>query len=110
MALAAGAGLASLAVCSVAFVAICVLVFSIALSIDPFFGMLGSPALNPTLSLLGIGIALLLAAASLSLPALALGASGAHLTKTALLSALGFCVSAFFVFVFLRAPLGCLSR
>jgi hypothetical protein len=98
VALAAGAGLASLAVCSVAFVAISVLVFSIALSMGDFFGMFGSSTLNPMLSLLGIGFALLLAAASLSLPALALGAKGGHLTKSALLSGLGFCAFVFFLF------------
>jgi len=50
--------------------------------------MLGSFYFNPVLSLLGVGTALLLAAASLSLPALALGARGGHLTKPALLSGL----------------------
>jgi hypothetical protein len=96
--LTAGAGLVSLAVCSGAFVVISALVFSIALSMGDFFGLLGSPYLNPVLSLLGIGIALLVAVVSLSLPALALGARGGHLRSSALLSGLGFCAFVFFLF------------
>jgi len=99
VALAAGAGLASLAVCSVAFVTISMLVFSIASSMWDFFGMFGSSTLNPMLALLGIGFVLLLAAASLLLPALALGAKGGHLARSALLSGLGFCAFVFFLFV-----------
>jgi hypothetical protein len=71
--------------------------------LSPFFSVgdyvVGLVKLDPPLFLIGLGIALLLAAASLSLPALALGARAGHLTKTALLSGPGFCAFVFFLLV-----------
>ena len=61
--------------------------------------VVGLGKLDLPIFLIGLGTALLLAAASLSLPALALGARGGHLTRTALLSGLGFCVFVFFLLV-----------
>jgi hypothetical protein len=61
--------------------------------------VVGLVKLDPPLFLIGLGIALLLAAASLSLPALALGARAGHQTKTALLSGPGFCAFGFFLLV-----------
>jgi hypothetical protein len=80
--------------CSCAFVAIFLLFF-----VGPGGYMVWLGRLNLPLFLFGVVVALLLALASLSLPALALGARGGHLTKTALLSGLGFCAFVFFVFV-----------
>jgi hypothetical protein len=94
VAIAAGAGLASLVGCSGAFVAIFLL-----LLVGPGGYMVWLGRLNLPLFLFGVVVALLLALASLSLPALALGARGGHLTRTALLSGLGFCAFVFFVFV-----------
>ena len=91
VALAAGAGLASLVVCSGAVLAIILLFIA---SIQ--FGWIGS-SLDPIYFWLGVGAALMFAGASLSLPARALGAKWDHVTNTALLSVLGFC--AFMVFV-----------
>ena len=88
--LAAGAGLVSLAGCSGACVAI-VLLFIL---LGDYVVRLGR--LDPPLFLFGVGAALLLALASLSLPALALGARGGHVMKTAVLSGLGFCAFVFF--------------
>jgi hypothetical protein len=93
VALAAGAGLASLVGCSGAFVAIFLLFFTVGEYV------VGLGKLDPPIFLIGLGTALLLAAASLSLPALALGARGGHLTKTALLSGLGYCAFVFFLLV-----------
>jgi hypothetical protein len=92
VALAAGAGLAPLVVCSGAPVAIVLLLFS---TTSGF--VLSSSAPSPFFWV-GLVIILIVATASFSLPALALGARGGHLTKTALLSGIGFC--AFVVFVF----------
>jgi hypothetical protein len=92
VALAAGAGLAPLVVCSGAPVAIVMLLFA---TTSGF--VLSSSAPSPFFWV-GLVIFLIVAIASFSLPALALGARGGHLTKTALLSGIGFC--AFVVFVF----------
>jgi hypothetical protein len=93
VALAAGAGLAPLMVCSGAPVAIVLLLFA---TTSGF--VLSSSAPSPFFWV-GLVIILIVATASFSLPALALGARGGHATKTALLSALGFCAFVFFVFV-----------
>jgi hypothetical protein len=92
VALAAGAGLAPLVVCSGAPVAIVMLLFA---TTSGF--VLSSSAPSPFFWV-GLVIILIVATTSFSLPALALGARGGHLTKTALLSAIGFC--AFVVFIF----------
>jgi hypothetical protein len=89
VALAAGAGLAPLVVCSVAPVAVFLLLFS---STTGF--VMSSSAPSPFLWV-GLAIVLIVATVSFSLPALALGARGRHLTKTALLSGLGFCAFVF---------------
>jgi hypothetical protein len=98
VALAAGAGLGSLAICSGAVTAIVLLFVA---SID--FGWIGS-SLNPALFLAGVLAAVILAWASLALPPLALGARGAHLTKSTLLSGLGFCAFVFGSFLMLTTP------
>src|ERR687892_251838 len=92
VALAAGAGLAPLVVCSGAPVAIVLLLFA---TTSGF--VLSSSAPSPFFWV-GLVIILIVATASFSLPALALGARGEHVTKTALLSGIGFC--AFVVFIF----------
>ena len=92
VALAAGAGLAPLVVCSGAPVAIVLLAFA---TTSGF--VLSSSAPSPFFWV-GLVIILIVATASFSLPALALGARGRHVTKTALLSGIGFC--AFVVFVY----------
>jgi hypothetical protein len=89
VALAAGAGLAPLAVCAGAPVAVVLLLFS---SSSGF--VLSSSAPSP-LFWVGLVIILIVATASFSLPALALGARGSHLWKTALLSGVGFCAFVF---------------
>ena len=98
VALAAGAGLASLVVCCGAVLAIIGLFIA---SIQ--FGWIGS-SLDPIYFWLGVGAALMFAGASLSLPARALGAKWDHVTNTALLSGLGFCAFLFFLFVALFDP------
>ena len=98
VALAAGAGLASLVVCCGAVLAIIRLFVA---SIR--FGWIGS-SLDPVYFWLGVVAALMFAGASLSLPARALGAKWDHVTNTALLSVLGFCAVVFFVFVSLLSP------
>ena len=90
VALAALAGLGSLAVCSGAVVVIIRLFVA---SIQ--FGWVGS-SLDPPLFWLGVSVAMIFAGASLSLPPLALGARGGHALKTTVLSGLCFCA---FVFV-----------
>jgi hypothetical protein len=95
---AAGAGLGSLAVCSGA-IAVIVLLFIA--SID--FGWIGS-SLNPVLFWAGVLAAVMVGWASLSLPPLALGARGGHLTKSTLLSGLGFCAFVFGAFLTLAMP------
>jgi hypothetical protein len=92
VALAAGAGLAPLVVCSGVPVAIVLLLFA---TTSGF--VLSSSAPSPFFWV-GLVIILIVATASFSLPALALGVRGRHLTKTALLSGIGFC--AFVVFIF----------
>ncbi len=86
VALAALAGLGSLAVCSGAFVAIGLLLIA-----SMSFGAGGPLSSEPVLFWAGVVTVLLLAGASLSLPALALGARGGHALKTTLLSGLCFC-------------------
>jgi hypothetical protein len=100
VALAAGAGFGSLAVCFGAFVAIGYLVIA---SIQ--FGWVGS-SLDPPLFWLGVSAALILAGAGLSLPALALGARGRHVLKTTVLSGLvfGACVYFFFASLVTVSP------
>lgn len=93
VALAAGAGLAPLVVCAGAPVVVVLLLFS---STAGF--VLSSSAPSPFFWV-GLVIILIVATASFSLPVLALGARGGHLTKSALLSGLGFCAFVFFVFV-----------
>ena len=85
VALAALAGLGSLAVCSGAVVAIGLLLIA-----SMSFGAGGPLSSEPALFWAGVVTVLLLAGASLSLPALALGARGGHALKTTLLSALCF--------------------
>jgi hypothetical protein len=98
VALAALAGLGSLAVCSGALVAIVLLLFAAG-----DFGWIGS-SLDPIYFWLGVVAALMFAGASLSLPARALGAKWDHVTNTALLSGLGLCAFVVFVFVSLVNP------
>ena len=93
VALAAGAGLAPLVVCAGAPVAVVLLLFA---TTSGF--VLSSSAPSPFFYV-GLVIILIVAIASFALPALALGARGGHLTKTALLSGLGFCAFVLFVFV-----------
>ncbi len=90
VALAAGAGLGSLVICSGAVVVIIRLFIK---SID--FAWISS-GLDPPLFWLGVSAAVIFAGASLSLPPLALGARGRHALKTTVLSGLCFCA---FVFV-----------
>ncbi len=92
VALAAGAGFGSLAVCFGAFVAIGYLVIA---SIQ--FGWVGS-SLDPTIFWFGVVAAMIVAGAGLSLPALALGARGRHAMKTTVLSSLVFGACVFFFF------------
>lgn len=96
VALAAGAGLASLVVCSGALVAIVVL-FLNTTEWSIFWG--SSISWPSPIFWLGLVILMIVAAAGLSLPARALGATKDHVTNTALLSGLGFCAFGFFVFV-----------
>ena len=98
VALAAGAGLASLVGCCGAVLAIIGLFIA---SIQ--FGWIGS-SLDPIYFWLGVGAALIFAVASLSLPARALGAKWDHVTNTALLSGLGICAFVVFVVVSLVNP------
>jgi hypothetical protein len=83
VALAAGAGLGSLAVCSGAVVVIVLLFIA---SIE--FGWIGS-SLNPAIFFAGVLAFVIVGWASLSLLPLALGARGGHLLKTTLLSGSG---------------------
>ena len=93
VALAALAGLGSLAVCSGAVVVIILLFIA---SIQ--FGWVGS-SLDPTLFWLGVVAAMIFAGAGLSLPPLALGARGRHALKTTVLSGLCFCTFVFVAFL-----------
>ncbi len=92
VALAAGAGLGSLAVCFGAIVAIGYLFMA---SID--FAWISS-GIDPSLFLLGVSAAMIFAGAGQSLPALALGARGRHALKTTVLSSLLFGASVFLFF------------
>jgi hypothetical protein len=92
VALATGAGLASLVVCSGALVAIVVLFMN---TTSWSFG--GSSSGPSPIFWVGLVILIIVAAAGLSLPARALGAKRDHVTNTAVLSVLGIC--AFVVFV-----------
>jgi len=98
VAIAAGAGLGSLAVCSGA-VAVIVLLFIASMD----FGWIGS-SLNTAPFLAGVLVATMVACASLSLPPLALGAKGGHLAKATLLSGLSFCAFVFGSFLSLALP------
>jgi hypothetical protein len=93
VALAAVAGLGSLAVCSGA-VAVIILLFIASI----IFGWIGS-SLDPPLVLLGVSAAMIVAGASLSQPPLALGARGRHALKTTVLSGLCFCTFVFVAFL-----------
>jgi hypothetical protein len=101
VALAAGAGLASLVVCSGALVAIVVLL----LNTTEWSLFMGSSISWPSpIFWVGLVILIIVAAAGLSLPARALGAKRDHVTNTALLSVLGFCAFVVFLVVSLVAP------
>ena len=100
-ALAAGAGLASLVVCPGVLVAI---VFLLSNTTEWSLFMGGSTSWPSAIFWVGLVILMSIAAAGLSLPALALGARGGHITKTALLSVLGLCAFMFFVVVSLANP------
>jgi hypothetical protein len=93
VALAAGAGLASLVVCSAVLVAIVLLLSNT----TEWSFILGSPSWPSPIFWVGLVILMIVAAVGLSLPARALGAKRDHATNTALLSGLGIC--AFVVFV-----------
>ncbi len=94
VALAALAGLGSLAVCCGALVAIVALLFSEGdLAIIPLY--LRSQAVY----WIGLVTAVLFAGAGLSLPPLALGARGGHALKTTVLSGLCFCTFVFVAFL-----------
>jgi hypothetical protein len=86
----------------------CVAIVLLFISLGDYVVRLGR--LDPPLFLFGVGVALLLAWASLSLPALALGGRGGHVTKTALLSGLGFCALVFLPLVSLGNVGLCCSR
>ena len=89
VALAAGAGLASLVVCSAVAVAFLLLLSNAA---EWWYSINGSPSSGPSpIFWVGLVILIIVAAAGLSLPARALGANWVHVTKTAVLSVLGFC-------------------
>ena len=94
VALAAGAGLGSLAICCGALVVIVLLFFY---SAD--FAILGPSSPPSPFFWVGVVTALIFASAGLSLPALALGARGGHVMKTAVLSGLGFVAFVFFLFL-----------
>ena len=98
--LAAGAGLASLVVCSGALIAIAML-FS---HTTDWFVIMGSGSWPSPIFWVGLVILLIVAAAGLSLPARALGAKRDHVTNTALLSGLGICAFVFFLFASLANP------
>ena len=97
VALAVGAGLGSLAVCSGAVVVI-VLLFIYATE----FSIFGSSSASPFFYV-GVVTATVFAWASLSLQPLALDARGAHALKTTLLSGLGFCAFVFASFLHLAS-------
>jgi hypothetical protein len=100
VALAAGAGLASLVVCSAVLVAILLLLSNT----TEWSFILGSPSWPSPIFWVGLVILIIVAAAGLSLPARSLGAKRDHVTNTALLSGLGICAFVFFVVVSFVAP------
>ena len=100
VALAAGAGLASLVVCSGVLVAIVVLF----LSTTDWFVIMGSSSWPSPIFWVGLAILIIVAAAGLSLPARALGAKRDHVTNTAVLSVLGLCAFVVFLVVSLVKP------
>jgi hypothetical protein len=101
VALAAGAGLASLVVCSGALVAIVLLL----LNTTEWSIFWGSSISWPSpIFWVGLVILIIVAAAGLSLPARALGAKRDYVTNTAVLSGLGICAFVFFVVVSLVNP------
>ena len=107
VALATGAGFASLVVCSGVLVAI-VLLFT---NTTDALAIMGSSSAPSPIFWVGLVILIIVAAAGLSLPARALGAKRDHVTNTAVLSVLGLCAFVFFVVVSLVNPfVGCLSR
>ena len=101
VAIATGAGFASLVVCSGALVAIVLLLLN---TTEWSLFMGGSTSWPSAIFWVGLVILMSVAAAGLSLPARALGAKRGHLTKTALLSVLGLCAFVFFVVVSLVNP------
>jgi hypothetical protein len=101
VALAAGAGLASLVVCSGALVAIVLLLLNTT-EWSIFWG--SSISWPSAIFWVGLVILIIVAAAGLSLPARALGAKRDHITNTALLSGLGLCAFVVFVVVSLVNP------
>ena len=100
-ALAAGAGLASLVVCPGVLVAI---VFLLSNTTEWSLFMGGSTSWPSATFWVGLVILMSVAAAGLSLPARALGARGGHITKTALLSVLGFWASVVLAVVVIVMP------
>jgi hypothetical protein len=106
VALAAGAGLASLVVCSAVAVAILLLLSNAA---DWWYSIYGIPSYGPSpIFWVGLVILLIVAAAGLSLPALALGARGRHLRNTVVLPVLGFCTFMVFAVAVIVLPWGVL--
>jgi MFS family permease len=100
VALATGAGFASLVVCSGALVAIVLLLLN-----TTEWSVFGGSASWPSpIFWVGLVILIIVAAAGLSLPARALGAKRDHVTNTAVLSVLGLCAFVFFVVVSLVNP------
>ena len=100
VALAAGAGLVSLVVCSGVLVAI-VTLFSYT---TDWFVIMGSGSWPRPIFWVGLVGLIIVAAAGLSLPARALGATKDHVTNTVALSVLGFCAFVFFVVASLANP------
>ncbi len=101
VAFAAGAGLASLVVCSGALVAI-VLLFLNTTEWSIFWG--SSISWPSPIFWVGLVILIIVVAAGLSLPARALGAKRDHVTNTAVLSGLGLCAFVVFLVVSLVKP------
>src|SRR5918997_6345205 len=100
VAIATGAGFASLVVCSGALVAIVLLLLN-----TTEWSVFGGSASWPSpIFWVGLVILIIVAAAGLSLPARALGAKRDHVTNTALLSVLGFCAFVVFLVVSLVKP------
>ncbi len=104
VALAAGAGLASLVVCSAVAYAFLLLLSSARVW---WYSIFGSWPSGPSLIFwVGLVILMIVAAAGLSLPALALGARGRHLRNTVVLPVLGFCTFMVFAVAVIVFPLG----